>query len=213
MIQNSAQLAIEAQTISQLFDASASTEPTPGGGCVSAVGGYLGIALLLKAMRISARKQAGEILYSIEEDKLSRLATRLLRLAESDSNSFGSFIAALQMPKGTEDEKSSRRQAMQSATVEATRVAIEILHSSNEMLQSARIIRTKVLKSILADVRAGAEFAATMAAVARANADTNLAGLAAGATRDGLQRVVEKAQQLNESLLNECRNLNEAHAG
>lgn len=212
MTQHSTQLAIEAQTISQLFDASASTEPTPGGGCVSAVGGYLGIALLLKAMRISARKQAGETLYAIEEDKLSRLATRLLVLAEADSNSFGSFIAALQMPKGTEDEKESRRQAMQSATVEATKVAIEILHSSNEMLQSATTIRTKVLKSILADVRAGAEFAATMAAVARANAETNLAGLAAGATRDDLQRVMKEAQQLNESLLNACRDLNEVHA-
>jgi formiminotetrahydrofolate cyclodeaminase len=161
-------------------------------------------------MRISVRKQADEPLYSIEEDKLCRIAGRLLILAEADSNSFGSFIIALQMPKGTEDEKESRRQAMRSATVEATKVAIETLHASNEMLQSATAIRAKVLKSIVADVRAGAEFAATMAAVARANAETNLTSLPAGPTRDDFQRTVEKARQLNETLLNECRGLNEA---
>lgn len=193
------------QTISQLFEATASTQPTPGGGCVSAVGGYLGIALLLKAIRISARKQTGENTYEIEERKLSVLAERLASLAQADSNSFGLFITALQMPKSTEDEKESRRHSMAMATIEATTVSIEILRASNGILRSAAAIRAKVLKSIIADVRAGVEFAATMAVVARENATANLANLPAGPERENFERAISRELHANEVLLRDCR--------
>lgn len=198
------------QRISELFEAAASTQPTPGGGCVTAVGGYLGIALILKAIRISARKRPGESAFFAEEAALSQLANTLVTLAEADSTSFRSFIDALQMAKGTEEEKGLRRRAMDAATVEATTVSLEILRASNKVLQSAAAIRPKVLKSILADVRAGVEFTAAMAVTSRENAEANLANLPSGSTREEFQRALSEALSVHDALLRECRGSVEA---
>src|ERR1700683_2714722 len=78
-------------TLASLFAAAASTAPTPGGGSVTAICGYLGVSLLLKSIRVSARKQPDAIYFPIE-DKLLALASQLLTAAQADSDAFGQYI-------------------------------------------------------------------------------------------------------------------------
>jgi len=99
-------------TLSALFYAAASTDPTPGGGCVSAACGYLAIALLLKSIRISARKQGTDATYEAVEQKLLELSAKLLAFAQADSDSFGAYMQALRLPKGTPSEAAARKQAL-----------------------------------------------------------------------------------------------------
>jgi formiminotetrahydrofolate cyclodeaminase len=177
--------------VSALFDAASSTNPTPGGGCISAIGGYLGVALLLKAIRISARRQPTETVYAEVEQQLLALAARLMQSAQFDSDAFGFYIRALQLPKGSDVEKLTRRKALQDASVAATEVALDILDLGNTVLQCAAQVHEKVLPTILADVRASVEFVSAMNLVARENAQANLSGLALGGTlRERLSEAV-----------------------
>src|ERR1700722_3194627 len=69
-------------TLSALFEAAASTQPVPGGGCISAACGYLGIGLLLKSIRISARKQTADTTYGVIEQRLLDQSVKLLSFAQ-----------------------------------------------------------------------------------------------------------------------------------
>ncbi len=174
-------------TLAALFEAAASSNPTPGGGCVSAVGGYFGVSLLLKAIRVSARKRPDPVFTKIDE-QLIELASRLLQCAQEDSDAFGQYIRALQLPKASDSEKATRNQALRDATVAATDVALRILNLGNQVLHCAEQVQGKTLPTISADVRACVELVSSMNIVARENAQANLSGLTdAEVLRDQLQ--------------------------
>jgi methylenetetrahydrofolate dehydrogenase (NADP+)/methenyltetrahydrofolate cyclohydrolase len=175
----SARPSLRDTSIGALFGAAASTDPTPGGGCVSAVGGYLGISLLLKAIRISARKQDKPV-FAETEARMAELAPRLLGLAQADSDAFQHYIGALRLPKETDDDKAARRAALKAASVAATEVALDIMDVGNAILSDAVKAQHEVLPTILADAKACIAFAAAMNAVARENAEANMAGASEG---------------------------------
>ena len=83
----------------ELFEAAASTDPVPGGGCVSAMCGFLGISLVLKAIRISARRRPDNTSYRKVEQTLLEIAPQLLSRAQADSDAFGLYIQAAKLPK------------------------------------------------------------------------------------------------------------------
>lgn len=187
-------------TVASLFAAAASAVPTPGGGSVTAVCGYLGVSLLLKSLRVSARKQPDAI-YPTLEDKLLALASQLLTAAQGDSDAFGQYILAMQLPRATPAEQTARQQAMHDAVVAATESAIDILDLGNAVLDCARQLRDRVIAAIRADARACVELVSAMNVIARENALSNLAGAdsgvdPAGALRSRLDRAVDQYQTL-----------------
>jgi len=176
--------------LAALFDAAA-THPVPGGGSISAVAGYLGISLLLKAIRISARKLTRESTDIAVEGKLLALSTRLLALAKLDSEAYGEYMKALQLPRGSDAEKELRTRAVGDASVTATEVPLDILDLGNEVLEVAGQVRDGILPAIVADVTAGVELVSAMSSVARENALANLPGVAApDALRERLSQAV-----------------------
>lgn len=193
---------LSSATVGALFEAAASTNPTPGGGAISAINGYLGISLLLKAIRISARKVPLEQAYGTSEVQLLALAPRLLQLAQSDSDAFGLYIKAIQLPKATSAEKDTRSLSIRAANVVATEVALDILDLGNAVLQCVDQVQDKIIPTILADVRACLEFASAMSTVARENAIANLAGMA---KHDALHRRLSEAVARHTNLLAACR--------
>jgi formiminotetrahydrofolate cyclodeaminase len=104
-----------AVTLASLFAAAASTAPTPGGGTVTAICGYLGVSLLLKSIRVSARRQPDAI-YATFEDKLLKLASQLLAAAQADSGAFAQYIRAMQLSKTNATEQTARQQAISSTS-------------------------------------------------------------------------------------------------
>lgn len=165
-------------TLEALFEAAASTDPTPGGGCVSAINGYLGISLLIKAVRISARKsQQSQATFAEIESQLLNLATELLKRAASDSEAFDSYIKALKMSKETDAQRELRSKALREAKAAATQVALDIMMLGNGVLGCASLVKEMISPTILADFTACVEFALAMNIVARENAKANLSGL------------------------------------
>lgn len=101
-----------------------SSKPAPGGGSASAVVGMIGSSLGLMVSRLTVGKKGYESneteLLSIT-DALEKLASELEKASEEDISAFNGIITARKMPKSTEEEKNSRRVAMDSAMKEAVR--------------------------------------------------------------------------------------------
>jgi methenyltetrahydrofolate cyclohydrolase len=183
-------------TFAALFAAAASATPTPGGGSVTAVCGYLGVSLLLKSIRVSARKQPDAI-YPTLENKLLALASRLFTAAQADSDAFGQYIRAMQLPRGTAAEPAVRQQAMHNAAVAATESALDILDLGNAVLDCARQLQDRVIAAIRADARAGVELISAMNIIARENALSNLSGMdSTVALHHRLGQAVDQYQKL-----------------
>lgn len=193
--------------IGVLFDAAASTEPTPGGGCVSAVGGYFGISLLLKAIAISARRHPDEPSYGPAEARLMAAARELLQRAQADSDAFGLYVQALKLPKADQAEQALRQQAMRDASFAATQVAMDILEAGTEVLECAAQVRSKIASGILADVRACVEMIAAMNVVANENAAANLSGTADTPEAHTLRIKLDALFERQATLLRTCRSI------
>lgn len=192
--------ALGSTTISALFDAAASTEPTPGGGCVSATCGYFAIALLLKSIRISARKSPTEI-YSAMEQKLLQFSVRLLSFAQSDSGSFAAYMQALRLPKDTPSQAVARTQAVHDAIVKATETALDILDLGNDVLDLAHQVQSRMSTAILTDERSCVELISAMNTTAQENARVNLATMESA---DILRKRLLDATAKHSSLLVAC---------
>jgi len=183
-------------TLASLFAAAASTAPTPGGGSVTAICGYLGVSLLLKSIRVSARKQPDTI-YPPFEEKLLKLASQLLAAAQADSDAFAKYIRAMQLPKTIAAEQTARQRAMNDASIAATESALDILDLGNAVLDCAHQLQDRVIAAIRADARACIELVSAMNIVARENALSNLAGIdSAGALQQRLGAATNRYQEL-----------------
>ena len=195
-------------TLASLFAAAASTAPTPGGGTVTAICGYLGVSLLLRSIRVSARRQPDSI-YATFEDKLLKLTLRnCSTAAQADSDAFAQYIRAMQFPKATPQEQTARQQAMNDASIAATESALDILDLGNEVLDCAHQLQDRVIAAIRADARACVELVSAMNIIARENALSNLAGINSA---DALKQRLTSATDRYQDLLAACRTPSSAH--
>ena len=111
------------------LEAVASGEPTPGGGSVVAVVAALAAALGEMVCRLTLGRPAYAAAEPEIQSVLSVLAgsrERLLALAAADETAYRRYLAAIALPKATEDERSTRRAAVQAALVEAIEIPLAV---------------------------------------------------------------------------------------
>src|SRR6187551_305373 len=112
-------------TLTDFADETASESPAPGGGSIAAYIGSLGVSLATMVANLSSHKKGwderwGE--FSNWAEKGQQFKDELLRLVDADTKAFNGIMNAMSLPKGTDEEKALRKQAMN----EATKVAIEV---------------------------------------------------------------------------------------
>jgi formiminotetrahydrofolate cyclodeaminase len=123
-------------TLREFVDALASGDPTPGGGSAAAVAGAMGAALLSMVAGLTSASTLSDD--KAEEMRRIRirsceLAYALLEAADADTAAFNGVMAAYRMPKDSEDQKATRRQAIQAAL----RVAVEAPRNTCTLAQQA----------------------------------------------------------------------------
>lgn len=189
-------------------DTLASDSPTPGGGSAAMVSATLGLGLVVMALRITANKAPDRTFLDTLILSGGRLIAELSAHAEADIAVFDAYMAALKLPKATEDEKAARRTALQEATIAATEIPLNAAQTALEALDLASQAATLATTQIVSDVGAGA---ATLRGAVEAvlyAVDVNLRGLddagrrqvyadsrdrlatAAGQRADGIARLV-----------------------
>ena len=177
--------------VREFLDRTASDSPTPGGGSVAAVTGALAGALVAMVARLTAGKkgyeqaweQAGEAVRHAD-----RLAAELQAAALEDVRSFEAYMAALRLPKGSAEERGTRRGALAAATRRATAAPLAIAAACAEVLTLAQGLAPVANRHAVSDIGAAAHLAAAAAGAALLTVDVNLGSAPGGEFFDKARR-------------------------
>ena len=119
----------------------ASSAPAPGGGSGAAMAGALAAALASMVANLTIGKEKfAQQEPEVKEllDEAEEVRQTLLQLVEDDAAVFNSFMACYKLPKGTEEEKTARTQAIRQAAKQAAEVPLAIAKASYRALQLAQ---------------------------------------------------------------------------
>ena len=114
-------------TLTQFADTTASEAPAPGGGSISAYAGAGALATMVA--NLSAHKRGWDDRweeFSVHAEKGLDLQNQLMALVDADTQAFDAIMAAYGMPKGTDDQKAKRHQAIQAATRNAIDIPMQV---------------------------------------------------------------------------------------
>ncbi|KAG8432535.1 hypothetical protein GDO86_016972 [Hymenochirus boettgeri] len=114
----------------------AARSATPGGGSVSAAVSAMGAALGCMVGQMTYGKRQFESLDGVMRDLIPpfhHAADKLLTLVDADSNAFGSYMAALKLPKNTAEEQEKRSAALQEGLKEAVQVPLSLAENINTL--------------------------------------------------------------------------------
>ena len=167
-------------TAAELLARTASAEPTPGGGSVSAIGGALGLGLVCMALEITTGRHdaAPEVTALLDRTRTGLEALKLH--PDADVAAFGGYMAALALPRSDEAQKSARKQAMQAAALAATQAPLAAARDLLAALELARLAAPLAHRGVVSDVGAGAHLLGAALQATLLNVDINLGSLPAG---------------------------------
>lgn len=116
----------------------ASESVAPGGGSISAYVGALGVSLATMVANISSHKRGWDDRWAEFSEwaaKGQQLKDRLLNIVDEDTQAFNGIMAAFRLPKGNEEEKQIRQDAIQDATKHAIEVPFQVMELALESFQ------------------------------------------------------------------------------
>jgi methenyltetrahydrofolate cyclohydrolase len=168
------------QPLSGFLDALASAEPTPGGGTAAAIAGAMGVSLLMMVGGLSksrAGAEAERVALAEARAALASIRDRLVGLGDTDADAFNQVMAAYRLPKGTDQEKSARKDAIQKGLTAATIAPLDTLRAVGEALRLARVVAQHGNRAAVSDVGVGIGLLEAAARGAVANVRINLGSL------------------------------------
>ena len=186
----------------------ASESMAPGGGSVSAYVGALGASLATMVANLSAHKRGWDERWEEFSDwaeKGMAIQEKLLKLVDEDTLAFNDIMAAFAMPKGSDEEKTTRKEAIQTATLNAMEVPLTVMETS---LASFEVIRAMVEKgnpNSITDAGVGALCARSAVLGAWMNVRINASGLTDENKKKELldkgEEIAKKAVELEKELI------------
>jgi methenyltetrahydrofolate cyclohydrolase len=181
----------------------ASGATTPGGGSVAALTAALSAALCAMVARLTVDKEkyrdSRESMESLK-DTADELAGVFLELVTRDTEAYNEVMAAYKLPKETDAQQSSRRQAIEGAMRQATTAPLATLENLPRVADLARQALQHGNPNCLTDAGVAVQLMRAAAVGASYNVRINLSGikdreLAGGlsARSNELRAQVEKA--------------------
>lgn len=179
----------------------ASESTAPGGGSVSAYMGSLGAALGTMVANLSAHKPGWDDkweYYSKWAEKGLALTERMLYLVDEDTNSFKKILDAFAMPKSTEQEREARKEAIENATLYATRVPLMTMQTAYEAFDLCEAMVKEGNPNSISDAGVGALALRAAVLGGYMNVKINSADLK---KRERADQLVREAQEIFEKSL------------
>lgn len=164
-------------SVKKLIQESASDSPTPGGGSVSALAASLAVAMVTMVGNLTVGKEKYKDVEAETQailDEGNAIIARLENLVEADIAEFSKFMAALKLPKNTEEEKAERTKVMQEVLKSATDTPMEIARTCLDILKLAKGLSGIGNKGAISDVGVGAYLAEASLNSALLSVDINL---------------------------------------
>lgn len=161
-------------------DETASESPAPGGGSISAYVGVLGVSLGTMVANLSAHKRGWDDRweeFSNWAEKGMLYQKQLLALVDEDTNAFNKIMDAFSLPKGSDVEKTTRKQAIQDATTYATEVPLKVVEIAYKSMEVMKAMAEIGNPNSVTDAGVGALCARTAVRGALLNVKINAGGL------------------------------------
>ncbi len=186
-------------TCTGFAEETASESPAPGGGSISAYMGALAAALGTMVANLSSHKAGWDDrweFFSNWADNGMAVMNELLFLVDEDTEAFNKIMAVFGMPKGTDEEKAARAEAMEAATLYATQIPLRTMKAAYKAFDVVRAMAEEGNPNSVSDAGVGALAARSAVMGACLNVKINAAGLKDRATADKLVAEAEQIQAL-----------------
>lgn len=135
-----------------------SEEPAPGGGSAAALTGLLGTSLLEMVCNLTIGRpefSSEEELLASKRQELARIHIDLQLLVDRDAEAFSGVMKALKMTRSTDEEKTRRSAALQTAYHQAAEIPLEIARACLEALEIAKDLQGRVNAHVVSDLAIG----------------------------------------------------------
>lgn len=198
-------------TVRDFQTALASSSPTPGGGTAAAISLGQASALTIMVCDLTIGKDKWSNGWPIAEKAMLsavKIMTRAGELADEDSDAFDDVMASFRLPKATEEEKLSRREAIRNATLLATEKPFETAKLALELLELLPELAAKGNANAVSDVGVAGLLASAACKGALFNVDINLPGLPedmAQGIRKESPLIKENARIFSRNIMDEVR--------
>ena len=186
-------------TCAAFAEETASESPAPGGGSISAYMGALAAALGTMVANLSSHKAGWDDRWEYFSDWAEKgmdLMNELLALVDEDTAAFNRIMDVFGMPKGTDEEKEARAEAMETATLYATQVPLRTMKAAYKVFDVVRAMAQEGNPNSVSDAGVGALAARSAVMGACLNVKINAAGLKDRATADALVNEANEIQAL-----------------
>lgn len=208
LLESPADKKLVGMTVEGFADETASESPAPGGGSVSALVGSLGVSLATMVANLSSHKAGWDERweeFSNWAEKGQQLKDELIFLVDEDTRAFNKIMDAFGLPKGTDEEKKARKDAIQEASKYAIKVPFRVMEKSLETMQVIKAMAEIGMSASASDVGVGALCARTAVMGAYLNVKINAGGLddkafAAEYVSKG-EEIVNKTVELEKEIL------------
>ena len=166
-------------TVAELTEVTASDAPAPGGGSISALAGALSAALAAMVANLSQGPKYGDVKTEMAQiaEEADRLRLRLLEAMQEDTASFSLYMAALSMPKNTEEEKAARQAAMQDGLKAAALTPLHVAESIVPVFDMVETVISRGNPNAVTDALVAAMMARSGLLGALFNVKVNLASI------------------------------------
>lgn len=180
-----------------------SSNPTPGGGSVSALILSHAHSLATMVAGLTSGREKWSDGQGIAEEIISKSEESIetsLRLAKEDALAFDSVMNSYRLPKDTDELKETRKEAIFDSTINAASVPLEIMHEASNLLNDIINLAKFGNLNALTDLLGSAELAYSSSKIASLNVRINLDSINSGDQKEDL-----KAQVLELTLLTKER--------
>lgn len=158
----------------------ASESPAPGGGSISAYAGVLGVSLGTMVANLSSHKRGWDERweeFSQWAEKGQAIKDELLFLVDEDTNAFNKIMGAFGLPKGSEQEKAARKEAIEAASKYAMEIPFRVMQKSLESMEIMKAMAETGNPNSVSDAGVGALCARTAVRGAYMNVRINASGV------------------------------------
>jgi len=179
MLANESNNKLVSTTLTDFADETASESPAPGGGSIAAYVGALGISLATMVANLSSHKKGWDERWEEFSDWAAigqRYKDELLKLVDADTEAFNRIMSAFGLPKGTDEEKASRTQAIQEATGHAIEIPFKVMQIAYASMETIKAMASIGNPNSVSDAGVGALCARSAVMGAFMNVRINAAG-------------------------------------
>lgn len=183
-------------TIKDFLAETASNNPVPGGGSISALNGAIATALTEMVANLTIGKKK----YAEYDGQMRTIAVeaatirqRLIEYIDKDSDAYNRVFSAFKLPKETEEEIARRSQEIQDATKEAALVPMQVAREIGLVMETVIYVAHKGNQNAVTDACVAMMAARTCVLGALLNVRINLSSIK---DEDFVRRMKEEADHL-----------------